>query len=881
MNRRKQNTRPPYWAIRLLNLMSIYGRKHSSEGDFEESYRKVAEGESVFKARIWYISQIMRTFPKYIRLIIVRGVMMYNNYFKIALRNIRKNKTFTAINIGGFALGIACCILILLYIRYELSYDRFYENADNIHRVAMKRTYPDVVRNWGWTSPMLAGTFKKDFAEVIHSTRILTDIRGTRIKHGEEQFSENKVFYSESSFFKVFRLPFIHGDSETALTDPNTVVITKETAERYFGNENPVGRSLKISNNWSDGQVTITGVIEDIPDNSHIHFDFLISLNSTPVINWNGFSNGWMFFTYIVLQDGSTPDNFEAKLPQMVNNYFGAEIDGSGTETYEEHLAAGNRYEFFLQPLTDIHLRSRLEHEIEPNGNITYVYMFSFISVFILIIACINFMNLSTAKSVSRAREVGIRKAVGSLRKQLVNQYLFESVLLSFISLALAITVVELVLPLFRSFSGNPLNIDYFGNIMVIPGLIVFALLIGVVSGVYPAFFLSAFKPVAVLKGTGQFGLKGTFLRNGLVVFQFVISIGLITGTLIVKKQVDYMVNKELGYNKDHVMVIHNAGAVTQRVESFKQELKKNNNIVTVSGCGNYPMRATHSAIYRFVDSNGEKVLSMHNSGVDPDFFETFDMQFVWGRPFMKDLASDSMAVVINESALKILGVEPSENEFFGFRRHHVDSRIVGILKNFHYRSLHNEIGPVLFGMNLTYIRYMAVRIGNENIDESISYIRDVWNSFTGNAPFEYSFIDQNLEEFYVSEKKTGVISTVFSIMAIIIGCLGLFGLAAFNAERKTKEIGIRKVLGASLLNILIFLTKEFTRLISAAFILAVPLTYFIMSRWLDNFAFRVDIPPDLFLVSGLLTLLTALFTISYQVLKAAFRNPADSLRHE
>ncbi|MCP4727170.1 MAG: FtsX-like permease family protein [bacterium] len=880
MSNGRKNIKPPHIANWLLNRMSIYVSKHSSEGDFEETYREIAEKKSVFMARVWYVSQIMRTLPEYLKLIILRGMMMYKSYFKIAIRNIRKSKAHTMINIGGFALGIASCILILLYVRYELSYDRFYENADNIYRVAMKRTYPDVVRLWGWNSPMLARTLERDYPEVLHGTRIMTDIRGTRIRYGDLQFNEHRVFYSENSFFDVFKIPFIHGDSETALNNPHSVVITKEISQKYFGDENPVGRTMLLTNNWNDDPFIIDGVIENIPDNSHIHFDFLVSLNSTRVIEWDGYSNGWMFFTYIVLQDGFDSDILELKLPQMVNNYFGAEIDNAGSESYEEHLAAGNKYEYFMQPLKEIHLRSNLEHEIEPNGNITYVYLFSFISMFILIIACINFMNLSTARSINRAREVGIRKAVGSLRKQLISQYLFESTLLSFISLLLAIIIVEVVLPVFNSFSGNPLNMDYFGNIIVIPGLIIFTLIIGILSGIYPAFFLSAFKPVAVLKGTAQFGFKGSILRNGLVVFQFVISIGLITGTFIVKNQVDFMLNKDLGYDKDHVMVINNAGLVGQQFDTFKQEVYKHSNIVTVSGSGNYPMSATHSAIYSITDSQGNRELSMHNCGVDPDFFKTFDMQFVWGRAFEKDLVSDSTAVVINESAVRTMGIELNDIGELILGGHR-NMKITGVLKDFHFRSLHNNIGPVLFARNLTHIRYMAVRIRPDNVNESVSFIKEVWDSFTGTAPFEYSFLDQNLEQLYDPERKTGILSTVFSLMAIIIGCLGLFGLAAFNAEQKTKEIGIRKVLGASLVKIMVFLTKEFTRLITIAFILAVPLTYLLMGKWLENFAFRVGISLGMFLVSGLVTLLIALVTVSYHVLKAAFRNPTDSLRHE
>jgi len=576
---------------------------------------------------------------------------------------------------------------------------------------------------------------------------------------------------------------------------------------------------------------------------------------------------------------GSDPDALEAKFPDMVRKYEAPGVEERRQISYDEYLAQGYGIRLFLQPLKDIHLRSRLEQEIEPNGNIAYVYMFSLIAVFVLLIACINFMNLSTARSVNRAKEVGVRKTLGSLRNQLVWQFLFESILLSLIALVMALSIVGLVLPIFRTFTGTDLRMGLWEDGFILPGLILFAVFVGLLSGIYPSFFLSSFKPISVLKGLKRSDSRGKWIRNGLVVFQFGTSIALIAGTLIIKEQIDYMVNMDLGYDREHVIVLSNGSALGDKTETFKQELKKDPRIISVGGSGQYPARANHVVGIYSREHGPERRILIFNTGIDYDYIETLKLEMAMGRSYSREMAMDTATAIINESAVRALGLtDPLGVVLESWRT----LTIIGILKDFHFRTLHYDVAPLILILNRSgRVRFLSIRIRSSDISGTLSHIRQVWEQFAGGQPFNYSFMEEDIERLYAAEIKTGQISSVFSFLAIFIGCLGLFGLAAYTAEDRTKEIGIRKVLGASIGNVLVLLSREFAKLIMYAFCAAVPITYLVMNQWLDNFKFKIGITAMTFLIAGGMTLLIALLTVSYQVIRAASRNPVETLKYE
>jgi len=875
----RKKIKPPFFAKWFLKKMTRYKDKHSIEGDFEETFIKMAVEKNKLRAQCWYWAHVLKSFSSYFKLSVYMGTVMIKNYFKISVRNIRNNIGYTVLNVSGLAAGIASCILILLYVQYELSFDSSYENAKNIYRIGMEERNQGRIRYWGWTSVLLADVLKSEFPEVLESTRLLNEMGETQISYNDIGTIEKEVLYADSRFFDIFSIPLVKGNPKKVLENPSSVVISQTTAERYFSNEDPVGKTLVIRNWYADNtDHIITGVVEDIPRNSHFHFDFLISYNSSRVSE----SDNWFYtqiFNYFLLRDDTDYKIFESKLPSLVEKYEAPLIKESRNITYEEYLAQGYGTRLFLQPLKDIHLKSELEHELEPVGRIAYIYMFSLIGVFILFIACVNFMNLSTARSINRAKEVGVRKALGSFRKQLVIQFLFESTFLSFLALFIALGIVEFILPYFKSFTHTDLNIRYFNDIRVIPGLTTFALTVGLLSGTYPAFFLSSFSPVSVLKSKLRTNSKGSIVRNGLVVFQFASSIALISGTLIIANQIDYMQNKNLGYDKDHVIIISNARALNQQVDSFKNELKKYDPVISAAGSGEYPARAIHAADFRVRGIAMEKPVSMFNTSVDYDFAETLGLEMTQGRFYSRDIVSDTSAVVINESAVNALGLtEPLGKILDAFR----PSTIIGVVKDFNFRSLHNDIGPlVLYLHRWNRIGYISVRIHGYDISKTLSDIKNVWEKFAGGQPFNYSFLDQDIEQLYNSETRAGQISGIFSLLAIMIGCLGLFGLAAYTAEQRTKEIGIRKVLGATVTNVLLLLSGNLIKLVLLAFVVAVPVSYYIMSEWLHNFAYRINLGVFPFLLAGGLTMLIALLTVSFQVLKAASANPVEALRFE
>ena len=795
---------------------------------------------------------------------------MFKNYLKISFRNLWRAKGYSAINLAGLATGMACFILILLWVQDELSYDKFHENTNRLFRVVrLDRDDPSqgVCRAGAPWGPALYN----DFPEVENFVRFRGHGR-TLMSRGDKGFYESEGLYADSTIFEVFTFPLLKGNPKTALTRPNTMVINERMGEKYFGTEDPVGQSLVFNN---QDEFEITGLMQNIPANSHIKFDYLIPFfmyQRWDTSEW-GVNN---FYTYLLLAEG-TATQLEAKIPEFLERHAG------------ERTAAASINK--LQPITDIHLHSNLLRELEANGDIANIYIFSAIAIFILLIACINFMNLATARSANRAKEVGIRKVVGSQRLQLIKQFLGESIFLSIIGILLAVGLVELLIPNFNELSGKQLSLDFGNNVFLLTGLLFMALIVGFISGAYPAFFLSSFKPIAAIKGDVGSGKSSSILRKGLVILQFAISITLIVGTAVVYRQLNYMSSKKLGFDREQVLVIRmDNSEIKSKQELFRNELLRNPAISGVSATSNLLGGGDWGMPFSYEGSGDENRFSARVLVVDPNFVETLGMQIVDGRNFSYEFTTDiSAAYILNESAVKQIGFDNPVGKYFGRPTEkneqgewdYEKGSVVGVIKDFHFRSFHEEIQPMVLFMIPEWFSYLSVRIRPENISTTIDFVENKWHEFDPNRPFDYFFLDEIFDQMYRAEQRFGNTFVAFSVIAVVIACLGLFGLASFMAERRTKEIGIRKVLGASIINIVSQLSKDFTKWVIFANLIAWPVAFFVMTKWLQNFAYQVGMSLDTFLLAGVLALLIALLTVSFHAIKAAISNPVDALRHE
>ena len=785
---------------------------------------------------------------------------MFKNYLKIALRNIKRHKGYSFINITGLAIGMACCILMLLWVQDELSYDRFHQNASDIYRVIQDINFADHSTTWAITQGPLGPSLKKDFPEIINATRITW--RRFRLTYDDDSFDE-EVGMADGSIFEMFTFPLIKGDPATALSDPHSIVLTEEMAEKYFGNENPVGKIIKADNQYD---FKVTGIMKDVPRNSYLQFDVLIpfifgrELNYT-VDQWNNSQ----FTTYVQLQKGVPSE----EVVQKISDYLYAK------PTLEKDARLN------LQPLTRIHLYSNYEFDF-AHGDIKYVTIFSVVAFFVLLIACINFMNLTTARSGNRSKEVGMRKVAGAYRSEIVKQFFGESILFAFIALLFAFILVELLLPVFNNLAAKELSMDIPGNLLILLGLICIALLTGIISGSYPALFLSAFQPVRVLKGSLQSGSKGSAFRKILVVFQFSLTILLIICTAVVFNQLNFMRNKKLGYDKEYMIYMRMRGDMRAKYESVKNELLQNPNILGVTAGSNVPTYGYYfsNSLWRWEGQDHDEETLMRGVFVDYDYFKTLGMEIVEGRSYSKEFSTDATeAIMVNEEAVKAMGMESP----IGKRLTIGDDnfKIIGVVKNYHFRSLRQEIEPLILLYYTKFSRILFARLKSENIPKTIGYMENIWKKFALGYPFNYRFLNEALDRLYRSEQRIGTIFRYFSFLAIFISCLGLFGLASFMAEQRTKEIGIRKVLGATVSNIVLLLSKEFSKWVLVANILAWPVAYYAMHKWLQSYAYRMIITIWPFFFAAFLALVIALMTVSYQAFKAAIANPADALKYE
>lgn len=807
---------------------------------------------------------------------------MLTNYLKIAWRNVRRNKAFSAINIIGLAIGLATCLLISLFILDELSYDRFNEKADQIVRVVFRGTMQGGQFNEAHVMPPTAQTLKADYAEVLEATRLRVG-GSPLITYGDKTFNDASITYADPNFFQVFTLPLLQGDSKTALIQPNTAVITQAMAHKYFGKADPMGKVLTIKG--GNAVYTITGIIDKVPIHSHFQFDLFMSMASLP----DAKLPSWMtseYFTYLVLPKGYDYRRLEAKLPQVVEKYMGPQIQQAFGMSYAQFRNKGNRIGLFLQPLTDIHLHSTFAYDLTPPGDVQYMYLFGAIALFILLIACINFMNLSTASASKRAKEVGVRKVLGSMRQSLTGLFLIESLVLTTLALLLAIGLVYLTLPLFNSLAGKQLAFSFTAAPWLLPGLLVFGLAVGILAGSYPAFFLSSFKPVAVLRGakfTG--GRKSIGLRSGLVVVQFFISITLTVGTMVVYQQLNYIQNKKLGYNKEQVLVLPETWLLDKKEDVFRQQIMQDPRVVNVSTSGFLPAGPSNNNNFMvYPETKATQLVKTLRYDIDYNYIPTLGMQLAAGRNFSKAFGTDSAGVILNETAAKAFGWNKNA---LGHTITNTNNdgkkgtyRIIGVVKDFHFRSLHERISPLVMvlGSNASTV---IVKVKTKDISGLLTTLKKQWEQLTPDAPFTYSFLDERFQDTYVAEQKTGRILGIFAGLTIFVACLGLFGLATFTAEQRTKEIGVRKVLGASVVSIVGLLSKDFLKLVAVALLLASPVAWYVMSRWLQDFAYRIDIPWWAFALAGLSAVSIALLTVSFQSIKAALMNPVKSLRSE
>ncbi|GAB4027585.1 ABC transporter permease [Spirosoma gilvum] len=807
---------------------------------------------------------------------------MLLNYIKIAWRNLVRNKAFSAINIIGLALGLATCLLISLYLFNELSYDRYSDKANRIVRVVFRGTMNGGQINEANVMPPVGPTLKADYPEVEEATRIRT-VGSPSLTVDDKTFRDDQLAYVDSNFFQVFTLPLLQGDAKTALIQPNTAVITQAMARKLFGTDNPIGKSISIKS-WN-ALFRVTGVIDKVPINSHFHFDMFMSMAGVS----DAKSNSWMtsgFFTYLVLSKGYDPAKLEAKLPQMVSKYMGPQLQQAFGMSLSQFRQKGNDVSFLIQPLTDIHLRSNLTGELEPNGDAQYVYIFGAIALFMLIIACINFMNLSTAGASKRAKEVGIRKVMGSVRQSLTSQFLIESLLLTAIALVLAVGLVYLTLPLFNELAGKELTFNFSTKPWLLPGLLLLGVVVGVLAGSYPAFFLSSFRPVQVLKGTKFTGdRKSIGLRSGLVVVQFFISITLMIGTTVVYRQLSYIQNKRLGYEKDQVLVLPETWQLGKQAEVFRNLVMQDSRVVNVSTSGYLPAGPSYNNNYMiYPETRSTQLIKALRYEVDYNYIPTLGMQMAYGRNFSKGYGTDSSGVILNETAARTFGWKGNA---LGHTITHTENdgklgtyRVIGVVKDFHFRSMHEAIAPLVMvlGRNSGAV---IVKIKTKDISGLLATLKKQWEQLTTEAPFAYSFLDERFNSTYLAEQKTGRILGIFAGLTIFVACLGLFGLATFMAEQRTKEIGVRKVLGASVPSLVGLLSKDFLKLVAIAIVLASPVAWYAMNRWLQDFAYKIDIEWWMFAVAGVLAVGIALLTVSFQSIKAALMNPVKSLRAE
>ncbi len=798
---------------------------------------------------------------------------MLKNYLKIAYRNLLKHKVYTLINLLGLATGLAVCLLISIYLMHEWSYDRFYEGAEQVHRIYWKSGNSQTR-----TPHPIALQLVEDFPEVVAATS-LTPMWGpglTRpnypVRYGDKLFEEREIFAVDTTFFQVFPFPFVAGNAETALLHPNGVVITARAARRYFGEEPAIGKLLRIGESV-DFQVT--GVVADIPETAHFHFDFLLpypfmkSRDNGDFYTWRDFGH----YNYVKLAAGADPEAIEKKMISWVGQFI--DLTEEDIQLMEDDLEA-----FQLQAVTDIHLHSHLRWELEPNSHVSYIYLLLSAALLTLILACVNFMNLSTARSLERAREIGLRKTLGAHRRQLIGQFLGEAAFFCGISILLAAGITDLALPMLSSLTGKTLSFAVLGGYLWMPILVGVGIGVALLAGAYPAFYLSGIKPLQSLKGRFSHSKKGIQVRKGLVVFQFVISTSLVCGTLVIFQQIQHLQHSQLGFDKAHMMVVPLSDTAADQYKVLKEDLRQIPEILHTSAISNVPGGLFNQNGIRWKE---ERVLVSELS-VDVDFLECMGLEVVNGRSFSNKFTADSaVAYMLNETAARQFSWSQPIEQHIVWEDDDRDKegRIVGVVKDFNFQSLHHNIGPMAFKIQPGDFNYLLVKINGEEIPYTLSQIETIWQKIEPARPFAFSFLDDDFDALYRSEQRMGSLFGIFTGLALLIACLGLFGLATFATAQRTRELGIRKIMGASSSQIISLLTRDFLKLVMVAFVLATPIAWWAMHQWLQDFAYQVTLSPWFFLSAGAFSLLLAATTVGLLALKAAQANPVEALRYE
>jgi len=860
------HSRIPKFPSWLLKKLTNFSSCEGYAGDVEEEFEARVRCQGKRKALRWIRFHVMATFPKALWSYLFFGGIMFRNYVKITLRQIRKYKGCAFINIAGLAVGMACCILILLWIRHELSYDRFHEKGERIFKVTIESHRSDGrIEPFSDTQFPLAPALKERYPDIENATRIFKT--KALVRYGSRAFNEDRFYFTDSSFFEMFTFPLTIGDPVTALSGANSIVITEDMAQKYFGNEDPIGKMMSVN---VKRDFIVTGVMKNIPTNSHIQVDFLVPSGILENLDrqrlrqeWDASGlNSWgatYVHTYVLLRESSSFPDVEQKISSFL-----------------KEVKSGTRWMLRMQPLFQIYL-------FPINGSNTvvkYLTIFSIIAFFILMIACINFMNLTTAYSSKRAREIGMRKVVGAQKGDIIEQFFGESLMLSLVSSGVAVLLVFLFLPAFNTLSGKQLSFTDSFDLSLLFGLIGITVLTGCLSAVYPALFLSSFRTIGIIKGSLNFGSKRPLFRRALVVVQFSLSIIFIIGTVFIYSQLEYIRERDLGYNKENIIYLQLQGETQDRYPLLKNEMVQNPNISNVTASNALPSFLDTGAGGLDWDGKDPKLDAVYNyASVDFDFIETLRMRMAQGRNFSREISSDASNYILNETAIEEMGLNDPIGKRFSMWG--IEGKIIGVVEDFNFRPLHSRIEPLILTPKAMPYTYIIIRILSENYAQTIKYLEGVWVKLNPEYPFDYHFLDKDFDKLYWDEQRMGKIFGYFSFIAIFIACLGLYGLAAFVAEQKTKEIGIRKVLGASIFGITAMLSKEFTKWVLLANVIAWPPAYYLMNKWLQNFAYRIELSILPFVISGCLVLGIALITISNQTIKAANANPVDSLRYE
>lgn len=807
---------------------------------------------------------------------------MFRNFFMVSIRHMIRERSYVMINITGLGMGLFCSILIGLFVRYELSYDRFYDKSDRIYRAYLEGKLGETEIKGAWTCPPLGPVFLEEFPEVIDQVRINTWSE-TVVKYENTGFIEKNFGEADSGFFKVFSIPLLAGDPDRVLASVYNIVLSESTAEKIFGNEDPLGKQLKVGTDTSF--YTVTGIMADMPDNSHMKLTAVGSFMS----NRRSRETSWTsnsFATYLLLEPGADIDMLHNKIVETVNLRVGPELEEFMGVTIEEFIESGNSYGYKLQPLTDIHLDPTIQHDMKPSNDRRYIYIFSLAGLIILIMAGINYTNLATARSAGRSLETGIRKISGADKGSLVVQFLLESFMMAFIALVFALIMLEMLLPRINSVLGLNLWIDYTGNWYTIPSMLLLVIIMGLISGTYPAVYLASFNPLQIITRSSKSGTKGGFLRNLLVAIQLTASVLLVFSSILIYRQVSYMLNRDLGYDKENTLVIRRAGALGGQTETFLQELGQLSGVQGASHSTSVPNYPNNHNAYRMQGETSDRSFLLQTNWVDYDYIDTWGIEISEGRFFSRDYGTDSSACVINMSAVRQFGLEEPLNHTFlrpSGNNEWQSLRVIGVVDDFHYQSLHERIYPYIFILKdpVTRWGFISVRMDTDNTQQTLREIESLWNRFTANDPMVWFFMEEDFNNLYMEDKRTGILAGMFAILTIVIGSLGLFGLASFTTRSRTKEIGIRKVNGAGTFDIMVLLYKNISVLIGISTLLAWIAGYYFTTRWLQSFYFSTDLSAWEFAGSLICVSVVSVLTISWQSYRAASTNPAETLKYE